>query len=154
MERDKKKKVSFLFMSRHIKMIQDTLLYNKIECYNKGVQRSPSRSVKGCTHSLKYLHHSRAKMFRRTSKKGSAFPLLDYISVETIGCWSHHDAWCKHWRSSPLTENNGVSWVEMQKNILILPDQLVWAIILRWWTSPPPESHLMNMDFSSMSLLG
>jgi len=31
------------------------------------------------------------------------------ISVETIGCWSHHDAWCKHWRSSSLTENNGVS---------------------------------------------
>ena len=37
--------------------------------------------------------------------------------------------------------------VEMQKNILIPSDQLVWAIIFRWWTSPPPESHLMNIGF-------
>ena len=28
-----------------MKVIQDALLYNKIECYNKGVQRSPSLSV-------------------------------------------------------------------------------------------------------------
>ena len=34
-----------------MKVIQDALLYNKIECYNKGVQRSPSLSVKRL-HSL------------------------------------------------------------------------------------------------------
>ena len=27
------------FISRHVKMIQNDLLYNKIECYNKAVQR-------------------------------------------------------------------------------------------------------------------
>ena len=39
-----------------MEVVQDALLYNKIECYNKGVQRSPSLSVKGCTHSLKHAH--------------------------------------------------------------------------------------------------
>jgi len=29
-------------------------------------------------------------------------------SVEMIECWLHHDAWCKHWRSSSLIKNNGV----------------------------------------------
>ena len=38
MEGDEKK-VSLLFMLRHMKVIQDALLYNKIECYNKGVQK-------------------------------------------------------------------------------------------------------------------
>ena len=52
-----------------MEVIQDALLYNKIECY-KGVQRSPSLSVKGCTHSLKHSHHSKYKMFRRATKKG------------------------------------------------------------------------------------
>ena len=114
-----------------MKAIQDALLYNKIECYNKGVQRSPSRLVKGCTHSLKYLHHSRSKMFGRAPKKGSSFPPLDHISVETTECWLHHDARCKHWRSSSLTENNVFLEVEMQRNILIPPDQLVWTVIPR-----------------------
>ena len=41
--------MSLLFMSRHMKVIQDALLYNKIECYNEGVQRSPSCSAKGYT---------------------------------------------------------------------------------------------------------
>jgi len=62
--------MSLLFMSRHMKVIQDALLYNKIECYNKGVQRSPSLSVRGCTHSLKHAHHSKYKMFGRAPKKG------------------------------------------------------------------------------------
>ena len=53
-----------------MKVIQDALLYNKIECYNKGVQRSPSLSVEGCTHSLKHVHHSKYKMFGRAPKKG------------------------------------------------------------------------------------
>jgi len=35
--------------------------------------------------------------------------LSQFISVETTECWLHHDAWCKHWRSSSLTENNSVS---------------------------------------------
>ena len=39
-------------MSRHVKMIQNALLYNKIECYNTGVQKK-SLSLRGCTHSLK-----------------------------------------------------------------------------------------------------
>jgi len=38
-----------------MKVIQGTLLYNKIECYNKGVQRSPFCSVKSCTHSSQYM---------------------------------------------------------------------------------------------------
>jgi len=52
-----------------MKVIHDALLYNKIECYNKGVQRSPSRSVKGCTHSSRHLHRSRYKMFGRAPKR-------------------------------------------------------------------------------------
>ena len=95
-----------------MKVIQDALLYNKIDYYNKGVQRSPFHSVKGCTHSLKHLHHSRCKMFGRTPKRGSSLPPLDHITVDQ--CWAdrepvHHDAWCEYWRSSLLVENNSVS---------------------------------------------
>ena len=42
----KTKKVSLFLIFKHMKVIQDALLYNKIECYNKGVQRSPSFSEK------------------------------------------------------------------------------------------------------------
>jgi len=70
--------------------------------------------VKGCTHSSKHLHLSRSKMFGRAPKKTFSFFLhwiiSRSISVEPIGRWLHHDAWCKHWRSSSLVENNGVSW--------------------------------------------
>ena len=51
-----------------MKVVQDALLYNKIECYDKGVQKSSSLSVKGCTHSLKLAHNSKYKMFRRAPK--------------------------------------------------------------------------------------
>ena len=44
--------MSLVFMLRHMKVIQDALLYNKIECYNKGVQRSPSLSLSKRLHSL------------------------------------------------------------------------------------------------------
>ena len=65
-----------------MKVIQDALLYNKIECYNKGVQRSPSLSAKGCTHSLRHLHRSKYKMFGRASKKDHFLPPLDHITVD------------------------------------------------------------------------
>jgi len=74
--------VSLLLIFKRMKVIQDALLYNKIECYNKRVQRSPSRPVKGCTHSLKYLHHSRSKMFGRKPKIGSSLLPLDHITVD------------------------------------------------------------------------
>jgi len=32
-----------LLLFKQMKVIQGALLYNKIECYNKGVQRSQSR---------------------------------------------------------------------------------------------------------------
>ena len=32
--RKQKRKLSLLFISRHMKVIQNALLYNKIECYN------------------------------------------------------------------------------------------------------------------------
>ena len=95
-----------------MKVIQGTLLYNKIECYNKGVQRSPSLTVKGCTHSSIHLHRSRFKMFRREQKKDPFFLhwiMSQSINVEPIECWLHHDAWCKHWRSLSLTENISIS---------------------------------------------
>jgi len=31
------------FISTHVKMIQNALLYNKIECYNTGVQRKTTK---------------------------------------------------------------------------------------------------------------
>ena len=65
-----------------MKVIQDALLYNKIECYNKGVQRSPSLSTKGCTHSSRHLHRSKYKMFGRASKKDHFLPLLDQVAVD------------------------------------------------------------------------
>ena len=65
-----KEKVSLLFIFQHMKVIQNALLYNKIECYNKGVQRSPSLSVKGCAHSLKHAHYPKYKMFGKAPKKG------------------------------------------------------------------------------------
>jgi len=65
----RQEKVSLLLIFKHMKVIQDALLYNKTECYNKEVQRSPSLSVKGCTHSLRYFHHSKYKMFGRAPKK-------------------------------------------------------------------------------------
>ena len=37
-----------------MKVIQNALFSNKIECYNKEVQRSPSCSMKDCTNSLKH----------------------------------------------------------------------------------------------------
>ena len=66
----KTRKSVTLFIFKYMKVIQDALLYNKIEYYNKGVQRSPSLSVKGCTQSLKHAHHSTYKMFGRALKKG------------------------------------------------------------------------------------
>jgi len=78
----RQEKVSLLLIFKHMKVIQDALLYNKIECYNKKVQRSPSCLAKGCNHSLKHLHHSRSKMFGRTQKKGSSLPPLDHITVD------------------------------------------------------------------------
>jgi len=60
-----------------MKVIQIALLYNKIECYNTGVQRSPSLSQR--LHSLlKVAYDSKYKMFGRAQKKG-----LD--TVATIG---------------------------------------------------------------------
>ena len=50
-----------------MKVIQNALLYNKIECYNKGVQRSPSLSQR--LHSLlKAASDSKNKMFGRAPK--------------------------------------------------------------------------------------
>jgi len=48
-------KMSLLLISKNVKVIQNTLLSNKIECYNKAVQRRQFCSAKGCTHSLKLL---------------------------------------------------------------------------------------------------
>jgi len=42
-----------------MKVIQNALLYNKIECYNRRVQRSPSCSVKGYTHSSKHWRYTK-----------------------------------------------------------------------------------------------
>ena len=70
-----------------MKVIQDALLYNKIECYNKGVQKSPSLSVKGCTHSLKHAHHSEYKMFGRAPKKSWALwwqSEADYVTMHDV----------------------------------------------------------------------
>ena len=64
-----------------MKVIQDALLYNKIECYYKGLQRSPSLSAKGCTHSSRHLHRSKYKMFGRAPKKGSSLLPLSHIAV-------------------------------------------------------------------------
>jgi len=47
------KSVTFIDI-KNIKVIQNAILSNKIECYNKEVQRSPSCSAKCCTHSSKY----------------------------------------------------------------------------------------------------
>jgi len=49
----KKKCVTFIDIQIYESDI-DALLFNKIECYNKGVQRSPSCSAKGCTLFLKH----------------------------------------------------------------------------------------------------
>jgi len=44
--------MSLLFISRHMKVIQNALLYNKIECYNtiEDYKEVPL-SLRGCTHS-------------------------------------------------------------------------------------------------------
>ena len=113
-----KKKVSLLFISRHMKVIQDALLYNKIECYNKGVQRIPSLSVKGCTHSLKQSHYSKYKMFGKAPKKGWALLWrsdADYIMMHDVNIEGVH-GWP---RTMVFLE------AEMQWSLLIPPDQLV-----------------------------
>jgi len=82
-------------MFKHMKVIQDALLYNKIGCYNKGVQRSPSLSAKGCTHSSRNLHRSKYKMFRRAPKKDHFLPPLDHVAVDQ--CWDDRmliTPWC------------------------------------------------------------
>ena len=111
----RQEKVSLLFLFKHMKVIQDALLSNKIECYNKGVQRSPSLSAKGYTHSSRHLHRSKYKIFERALKKGCFFHWImsQMISVETTECWLHHDAWCKYWRSLSPIENN---WLLKWKN--------------------------------------
>ena len=70
-----------------------------------------------------------------------------------IGCWSHHDAWCKHWRSSPLTENNGVSRGRNgeEHSDSTRPTGMGYNPSLM--NISTTLSHLMNMGFSSMSLL-
>jgi len=78
-----------------MKVIQDALLYNKIECYNKGVQKSPFLSAKGGTHSSRHLHHFKYKMFGRASKKGSS--LLPLNHVAGYQCWDNRmlvTSWC------------------------------------------------------------
>jgi len=70
--------VSLLLIFKHRKVIQDTLLYNKIECYNKGVQRSPftqwtvaltPQNIKGTWSSSSWLRQGKADrllLFLRT----------------------------------------------------------------------------------------
>jgi len=66
-------------MFKRMKVIQDALLYNKIECYNKVVQRSPSLSER--LHSL----------------------------LKTSTLLKIQDVWkSAEERSSSLIENNGV----------------------------------------------
>jgi len=74
-------------MFKHMKVIQDALLYNKIGCYNKGVQRSPSLSAKGCTHSLRHLPTPNTRCLEEHRRKTTFFLhwiISQLISVETI----------------------------------------------------------------------
>ena len=64
--KEAKRKVSLLFISKHMKVIQNALLYNKMECYSKKKTLSYTirlsvtikeykevpLSLRGCTHSL------------------------------------------------------------------------------------------------------
>ena len=95
-----------------MKVIQNALLYNKIECYNKGVQRSPFLSKR--LHSLlktstllqiQDVWKSAEERFLSSSTKSCrSWPVLRRPSADY-----NMSAWCKHWRSSSLTKNNGVS---------------------------------------------
>ena len=61
-----------------MKVIQDALLYNKIEYYNKGVQRSPSLSKR--LHSLlKVISLLQIQDVWKSAKEGPS-------NVVTIGC--------------------------------------------------------------------
>ena len=52
--------MSRLLIFKNVKVIQNALLSNKIECYNKEVQRSPSYSAKGYS-LLKILKMHKAR---------------------------------------------------------------------------------------------
>ena len=66
-----------------MKVIQNALLYNKIECYNKGVQRSPSHSER--LHSLlKTSTPLQVQDVGRAPKKGSSLLPLNQVTVDQV----------------------------------------------------------------------
>ena len=84
-----------------MKVIQNALLYNKIECYNKGVQRSSSLSNVALTPWS--FSPFQVQDVRKGAKDGLS-------TVMTFGGWLRHHAWREHRKSPLLTKNNGVSW--------------------------------------------
>ena len=106
-----KKSVAFIYI-QHMKVIQDALLYNKIECYNKRVQRSPSLSAKGCITPQDIYTAPDIRCLEERRRKTPFFLhwiISQLINVEPIERWLYHDAWCKHWRSLSPIEDNSVS---------------------------------------------
>ena len=84
------------------KVIQDALFYNKIECYNKGVQRNLSLSKR-----LHSLLEACSSLQVQDVWKGAKEGLRTVVTIES---WLHHDAWRKHRKNPSLIKNNGVSW--------------------------------------------
>ena len=75
----RQEKVSLLFIFKHMKVIQDALLYNKIECYNKEVQK---KSL-----SLSKRLHLLLKAFTLLQIQDVWKSVEErLINVETIGC--------------------------------------------------------------------
>ena len=85
-------------------MIQNALLYNKIECYNTGVQRSPSLSQR--LHSLlKAAYDPKYKLFGRAPKISAHYKDVQKLILSPWMTWTS--------REPSLTKSNGVSWGQM-----------------------------------------
>ena len=91
------------FISRHVKMIQNALLYNKIECYNIAVQRRLNIKVAKKTKHQKSPCWLRAIFFLRS---GGSRILRFQLTLQSAGIRSFVD---EHLFTRRLSSEHGVS---------------------------------------------
>jgi len=72
-------------------VIQNALLYNKIECYSKGVQRSPSYSAKGSLLETLKIHKIRPLDLTGNNRSASS-PLKNNDISQSLNVGEHSDS--------------------------------------------------------------
>ena len=76
-----RKSVTFINIQTYESDTRRSLIQIRLSVTIKKYKEVPL-SAKGCTHSSRYLHHSKYKMFEKAPKKGSSLLPLNHVTVD------------------------------------------------------------------------